>query len=629
MSAPENTGNISQFDRRQLLRGAAAVAAGAAAAGIVPAGAAHAGGGRRRHEADLVIQNGRVLVLDKRFRTGDAVAIRDGKVLGVGRVRDLRHFVGRHTEVLDAGGGTVLPGINDTHLHLGSWTNLPPYTLNVNTATIEDLVAIVRDAVAQAPSPDSWIRGRGWQEIVLPRPPLAADLDPVSGNHPVVLVDQSAHTTAVNSVALRLAGITRDTVPPAGGVIEKDANGEPTGVLRETAAALVRDLVPPFTDAEISQALDDGLRTTLSRGITSITQPGLGLDQLDVFAEKARAATFPLRTMIMLSVPRPSSSEIMRELLSEFRDPPGVDPRRMRVIGIKIGADGVPRGRTAWMHEPYLDGTNGSMTLAGATIDEQIANLHGIIRIAVDAGLQVATHACGDATTDTVVDGYVRAIRQNPRRRYLRHSVHHCNFPSARTLRTMARYDISANLNAEILYLQGRVLESIVGPELTEYQWPYRSALRAGVPVTSGSDGPAVVEGLWLNGVKAAVLREAANGSQAGSAERITVSQALATYTRTAAWLDRAEGWKGTLERGKVADICIVDGDLLRDDPRSFSQMQVSNTLVDGRVVYERSSSSPAGTAAATTAAAARTIGPAWDDSSQCCCEVADQFGLL
>jgi predicted amidohydrolase YtcJ len=192
----------------------------------------------------------------------------------------------------------------------------------------------------------------------------------------------------------------------------------------------------------------------------------------------------------------------------------------------------------------------------------------------------------------------------------------------------MARNGIGANMNAEILYLQGRVLESIIGPELTEYQWPYRSALRAGVQVTSGSDAP-VVAFHWLRGIMAAALREGADGRVAGTAERISVPDALATYTRTAAYQDHAEKWKGTLERGMAADVCIVDGNVLARDPHDLIDMQVATTLVDGKVVYERGDGAQAKAAGVAFARAGLDkSGHKCEAPGQCCCQVAEEIHL-
>ncbi|GAA4224006.1 amidohydrolase [Actinomadura meridiana] len=571
-------------------------------------------------DADLVIHNGRVLVLDEHFRTADAIAVRDGRVLAVGSDRDVRRHAGPRTRLLDAGGGTVLPGINDSHLHLNAHgLGIPPFSIDVDTATIEELTAVVRAAVAEAPSPDAWIRGRGWQELRLPRPPTVADLDPVSGGHPVVLDDFSWHALSVNSVVLRMAGITRDTVPPPGGVIDRDADGEPTGVLRETAQDLVRRVIPSFTREERSRAIDVTVRILHSLGVTSATEPGIDLETLGIYAEKARAGELPLRVTALLG--GGAGPNTLRDLLAGYEPLNGVDPRTLRVAGVKIFADGIPRFRTAWMNKPYLDGGNGGLTIDGATPAEQLANLHEMIETVARAGLQVGTHACGDATTDAVVAAYVKAAGHQWGHPELRHYVIHCNFPSARTLWKMARHDIGANLNAEILHLQGRVLEPIIGRELTEYQWPYRSALDAGVKVASGSDAP-VVGPHWLQGVATAALREGADGRVAGEAERIGLPEALATYTRTAAWQDHADGWKGTLEPGRVADICVVGGDVLDVSPRDLPSLQVTATLVGGEVVYERSHGVTSTSAFTRDSGTGHTCG----NGEKCCCQLSEEI---
>jgi predicted amidohydrolase YtcJ len=587
---------------------------------MLPAQAGHANGG----SADLVIHNGRVLVLDERFHTAEAVAIRGGRVLAVGRERDIGRLAGRRTEVLDAGGGTVLPGINDSHVHLNALgLNFPPFSYNVDTATIDELVGVVAAAVAAAPAPDSWIRGQGWNDNRLPRPPRREDLDPVSGDHPVILTDFSFHAVAVNSIVLRLAGITRDTVPPPGGVIEKDADGEPTGVLRETAQGLVRAVVPPFTPDEVAQSIDTGIGILHAQGITSVTDPGINLATLGIYADKARAGLLGLRLNALLS--GGTAPRQLRDVLAAYQPLRGIDPRVLRVAGVKLFADGIPTAaKTAWLHEPYLDGTNGSLVLDGATVVEQVANLHELIDIAVRAGLQVGTHATGDATIDAVVDGYVKAMGRHWRRSDLRHYVIHADLTPRATLRTMARHDIGANMNATIKYLLGRTLDPVLGPARTDYQWPYRSALDLGVRVTSASDAPVTFPN-WLQGVMAAVLREGMFGGVAGEAERITVREALATYTRTSAWQDHATSWKGTLGKGMAADVCVVDGDVLGVDPHDLVHLPIAATVVAGRLVYERSAGAPPAAAASpASAASAHERGVACLQNGKCCCRLAE-----
>jgi predicted amidohydrolase YtcJ len=582
----------STTDRRQFLKGAAA----AGALAVLPAADAAAGRRRRSATADLLVVGGSVLTMDRRFRVAEAVAIRRGEILEVGRTRDLRRLADRRTQIVDAKGGTVLPGINDSHLHASSYSlNLPPLSVNVDTGTMDELVAVVREAVTASGPGTSWVRGGGWNENRLPKAPTRAELDPVSGEHPVILTSFDAHAVAVNSKALTLAGITRDTQPPPGGVIEKDASGEPTGVLREGAQGLVRRVVPPFTSDEIEKGLLSGIDLLHAFGITSLTDPGIGLDTLALLSRLSRNDKLPMRINVLLSA-GPSVASATK-LLAGYKPSRGVDDRLLRVAGMKIFGDGIPTAaQTAWLKEPYLDGRNGSLTVDGASIAEQLATLNGIIAVAHKAGMQIGTHATGDATIDAVVAGYLKAMRAH-RRRDPRHYVIHGDLTPKATLKKMAKHDIGVNMNATIKFVLGRTLDGVLGPERTDYQWPYRSALQAGVRVSSASDAP-VTDPNWLQGVSSAILRRGQFGGVAGTAERIGLRDALHTYTSTPAWQDRAEDWKGTLEPGKAADVVVVSGDVRETDPAKLTDLEIETTILAGKVVYEKNDSSKATLAA-------------------------------
>lgn len=606
--------------RRSVLRGTAAVGAGAAVMGgpaALAAGGQH--GSPARRSADLIIHNGRVLTLGRGRPQASAIAIKDGVVVGLGNERSIRRFRGRKTQIIDAGCGTVIPGINDSHNHLGALgLSLPPHQLNVNVTSVAELQGIIAGAVAQAPTPTSWIRGRGWQELRIPHAPTAADIDPVSGEHPVVLNDFSAHAVSGNTRAMQIAGITRDTVAPPGGVIDKDADGNPTGVFRETAQSLLTRVVPAFSAEERAAALDTGIKLLQSCGITSVTEPGTG--GLAAYTAKAAAGTLGLRVTALRS--GGSTAAAMRTAIDNWQ-PLDADPHWVNVVGFKIFADGIPRQRTAWMTDPYLDGSRGSLTLGGATPAEQLQNLLDMIEMATQARLQIGTHACGTATTNATVNAYAASIANLAAPSDLRHYVIHSNFPTAENLKTMRTNKIGANMNAEILYLQGRVLEPIIGPELTSYQWPYRSAMKAGVHVSTGSDAP-VVEFNWLRGVYAATTRTGEDGSVAGPEQAISVEQVLRSYTTEGAWQDHAESWKGNLDVGMAADVAIIDGNLMTRDKSELIDMEVSTTVCDGKVVYDRGSDDGRAAKSMMGAfAAARQNDPKRRRGEQCCCETA------
>ncbi|MEU7823066.1 amidohydrolase [Catellatospora sp. NPDC049133] len=552
-------------------------------------------------------------------RRAEAVAVRNGRIAAIGGDRDLRHLCGRRTAVMDAQGGTILPGINDSHVHLASWgLTFPPLSVEVAAPTIAALVAKVAAAAAAIPS-GSWIRGRGWSEIDLPRAPTRHDLDPVCGDRPAVLVDFTLHACVANTRALQLAGIGRDTIAPGGGVIERDEHGEPTGVLREGAQDLLQAVVPAYTRAELTQAITTAAAVLTAQGVTSITDPGITPDLARLYRDLTDAGSLPLRVTALLHAG--DSPDTMREAIAASWPLQGDNPRSFRVAGVKIFGDGVPTAaRTAWLHEPYTDGTNGALTIAGTTEAAQVANLRAMIAMAHRAGLQIGTHATGDATVDAVVAAYLAAMRHD-RRRDPRHYVIHGDLAPAQTLRTMARHDIGVNMNSQIKWLIDRALEPLLGPQRTDYHWPYRTAVDAGVRVSTGSDGPVTTPD-WRIGVMQMVLRKGSLGSVSGPDQRLTLQEALQTYTSTPAWQDRADTWKGTLAPGQAADLVVLDASIEDIAPGDIPAVGVRATVADGLVVHD-----PHNTAR--TATPQRR--PAWTDahgracytSGTCCCTLS------
>lgn len=590
--------------------GAAMVSAPASAS--APSDAGRTSGGA----ADLVLVNGRVLTMGPGKRPDSAIAVRNGRVLDVGADRDVRRYIGRRTEVVDLRGRTVLPGINDSHLHgLRTGLSLPPYNLDVGSSAVSSIAeigAVVSEAAAVVPA-GSWIRGKGWNEATFAegRDPNRGDLDPFSPAHPVALLDWSNHKLWANSRALEVAGITASTEAPAGGVIVKDAAGQPTGLLYETAMGLVTSKIPAFTREEQTAAINDNITLLLSRGITSYTEPGIGALAPSIYAELAAAGALRVRVTALLSRDDdtyPVAVDQVREILANFEPSVRDTDRWFRIAGVKLRADGVPiASRTAYMREPYVGGGRGSLVTQGASDEEKSAELAAMIALVDEAGLQVGTHATGDAAIDVVAAAYA-AGRRRPRGRSLRHYVIHGDFAQRETLRLLARHGCGISLNPNIKRLIADGQPAVVGPERAAYQTPYATALRAGVMVTSASDSPNVAPH-WLQGVETALLREGTSGTVSGPAERIGLEAALRSYTTAGAWQDHAEGWKGSLLPGQVGDLCVLDTSLvdrrgrLAMSARGLSEIGVDLTVVDGAIAYDASDATARAAAASAQAA--------------------------
>ncbi|GGY01157.1 amidohydrolase [Streptomyces hiroshimensis] len=559
--------------------------------------------------ADLVFVNGSVLTVDSRFTVASALAVTDGLVSAVGDRAEVMAHAGPATRIVDLGGGTLLPGINDSHLHgcaLG--LTMPPLSLDVSHPAVQSLADVaeaVRQAAATTPAGE-WISGHGWDAGYLSecvadpsRLPGRHDLDAVSPHHPVLLYSATGHATWVNSAALAQAGVDRETPLPPGGVIVTDASGEPTGLLQEGAQDLVHRALPALSPEVRADAIRATLRTLARLGITSYTEPGLGPggdalmrgamahSTLDVYRRLLADGELTARVgVLLLPAGMAGKAEEFVRTLAAMDEPPSTDPRRLAVLGVKLFADGIPVNKTAWMHEPYVGGGCGSLCVGGETDDARVAQITEMIRYTHAAGYQAGVHVTGDRAIDTVVDAFAAAAAAQPRTDP-RHYVIHGDFLTARSMRKLAQHGFGVNMNPTVKWTVADLEEQFVGPERAAYEWPYRDAIDAGVIVTSGSDAPVTLPD-WRQGVSTMMLRESrAGGRVSGPGQRIRLAEALRTYTSDAAWQDFAEDWKGTLEVGKVADLCVLAGDLLTADPHDIPAMPVVFTAVGGDVVHD------------------------------------------
>lgn len=560
--------------------------------------------------ADLVLVGGKVITMSGGTPAAEAVAISGDRLVAVGPAAEVRGLIGPRTEVLELAGKTVLPGINDSHIHLTELgATRPPLGLDLSPAavsSIADVAEAVRAAARELPS-GAWVRGFGWDAGFLEecradprRLPTRFDLDPGSPANPVVLTDYSGHAMLVNSRALELAKITAETSCPAGSEIVLDAaSGQPTGLLKEIGAtSLVGRRLPPLTDDELRRAILSGAAIVHRLGITSVTEPGLGPGgehiaggvcgsrTLAAFAELAAGAQLPLRVTALLLFGTNgscSAADVRRGLA--VAPPPASEPKRFRVGGVKFFADGVPPLRTAWMHDEYAGGGRGSLVVAGDDERERARELADMIRVAHAHRQQIGIHATGDAAIDATVAALAAAMDGDPRHDP-RHYVIHGDFASPVALRTMASRRIGLNAQPQLKAAGAEVMNELFGVERSAYQWPLRTAIDAGVDVSFSSDAP-VSPPDWREGVAAALLRVVkASGEVSGPEQRIGLTDALRAYTCNGARQDFAESWKGTLAAGKIADLCVLDGDLLTTPAEDIPTLPVAMTILGGEIVY-------------------------------------------
>jgi len=566
-------------------------------------------------ETNLVINNAKVITVDKDFSIKQAVAVKDGKIVGVGTIDEVSTFIGSNTRVLNLKGKPILPGINESHMHAPFFgATRPPLALDLTYPTVKSIPEMVEALrlKTEKTRPGEWLRGFGWDQGSLAeckndpsKLPRKWDLDQVSPNHPVAFTDFSCHTLLVNSKALEIAGISKDTPDPPSGEMERDQNGEPTGIFKEPGAqALVSVHVPLLTREEKKTALITALNHLNANGVTSFTDAAIGPggetylygvmsgEFVNIYKELLDEGNLTARVNVLLLMGDYGALtlEDLKKNIETFKVPTDVDKAWLNFPGIKIFADGIPLTYTSWMNEDYISGDagHGTSVIPGETDQEQHDNLIEMINYVHSKGYQIGLHATGDRAIDAAVDGFVKALEAKPGGDP-RHYIIHGDFISNEKSKTLAKYNFGIAMQPFISAMIADFETAVVGDERAAYEWPTRTVIDAGANLTSSSDAPVTYPN-WRLGVQAAVLREGlVSGKVSGPEECITVEEAIRTYTINGAWQDHMEDVKGSIEVGKYADFCIIDDDILTVDPHKIGEIPVLMTIVGGKIVFDES----------------------------------------
>lgn len=563
--------------------------------------------------ADTVILHASVLTFDEHDSIAEAVCIRDGLILHVGTADSAEQFIGQETAVVHAPQCTLIPGINDSHHHLSAASlNAPPAAIGMRPGmvhTVEQIISLVRERAAQL-EPGEWIIGSGWHAPALTNAgvPIADAetiftkdrLDAATSNHPVALIDLSCHSVWANTAALRASGIDPDK-PLLDEYVVTDSANRPSGLFKESAQSLIFAAMPPRDPRLVQMTLAAGVARLNALGITSITEPGLGAggttflgaaagpEVIAAYAELASRAELSLRVnVLLLPSPAPQSSAGLTQGLDRFElgDHAAASERLLRIAGVKIFADGVPMLHTSCFVDPYTDLGNesGSLAVAGDTHAERKSELHELIRIAHERGYQVGVHATGDRTADLVVEGFLRAMQEHTRTD-TRHYVIHGSFASAEALARLGNAGLGMNWSPEIHASYAEANIQVVGEDRVRRFGPVQTALQAGVRVACSSDAP-IGAADWRGALAALIDRRTAQGTQLGEDQQITLLEGLRTYTVTGAWQDHAETWKGSIQPGMVADLVLVEGDMLHMTPDEIRTLKILRTYFEGALVY-------------------------------------------
>ena len=550
--------------------------------------------------ADLLLVNGRVLTVDSTDRVAQAVGIAGNRIIVVGTTAEVERAAAPNARRIDLAGRTVTPGLLDAHAHFSDGGAERLYVLDLsypNVKSIPDVATAVGAKAAAAPK-GTWIQGRGWDEGKLAerRVITAKDLDAASPNNPVVLTQTTGHYVVANSAALRLAGITKDTRDPPSGTIDRNPDGSPTGLLRESAAELVWRLVPPRSANEIEAGIRDFAKAFNAAGMTGLKDPGISSAAWDIYKKVERDSALTVRVFALWtggrSVDEAKQLIAKRAAMTKPYESTGDD--HVIAGGVKLYADGSGGARTAWLYDDWNKGYRGVDASNRGYPASNPDTIRMLIRLYHDAGMHVSVHSIGDRAIDWVVDTYDQAMRENPKKG-LRHGIIHSNIPTDHAIDVMARlqHEFDAGFpepSATFTWWLGDTYAGNFGPTRSLRLNPFRSFRAKGMTWANGSDFP-VTPFPAQYGIWAAIAREPLLGVYGkdpfGRAESVDVHAALRAVTIWAARQMFLEKKIGSIEVGKYADLAVWDRDFYSLPTAEIKDAKCVMTLFDGKVVFD------------------------------------------
>lgn len=536
---------------------------------------------------DTIYVNGTIVTMDAQSRTVAAVATLGDRIVAVGADAEIRKLAGDRTRVVDLQRRTMLPGFIDAHSHFPGSGIAELFTVNLSSpplgsiTSVENMVTALRQKAQTLPK-GQWIRGGGYDQTLLSegRHPTRQELDRASIDHPILITHASGHLSVANTMAMELAGITRNTPQPQGGVIQKDPRtGDLTGLLEEVGGMVGR-LIPPQTPAEIQQAIDWSVRDYASNGVTTATLAGGGIS--DALRQAAKAGRLPLRIVAMIAGAT-STGGGQAVIVPAAR----IGDEMLKTgLTVKLMQDGSIQGFTGYLAKPYHTPYNNDPLYRGYPREPRSAFVERA-KAFHRAGYQIATHANGDAAIDDVLFAYREALAERPRADH-RFRIEHAQMTRDDQLDTMKQLGVSPSFFVSHTYYWGDQHRDIFqGPERAAHISPLASAVKRGIRFSIHLDTN-VTPMRPLQAVWSAVNRLTRTNKELGPDQRIPPLQALRAVTIDAAWQAHDDAIKGSIEVGKLADFVVLAENPLAGDPRRIKDIPVVETIVGGRTIYRR-----------------------------------------
>lgn len=529
--------------------------------------------------ADTIIINAVVHTMDATQPTAEAVAIYANRIVAVGSTNDIRKLAGPNTRTIDAQKRLLLPGFNDAHTHfLSGGFQLSSVDLR-DASSQQEFAARIKAFAAKTPK-GRWITGGDWDHERWPdaKLPTKELIDGFTADTPVFVNRLDGHMALANSLALKLAGVTRETADPPGGVIVRDQSGEPTGVLKDAAQSFVWKVAPPASFEERLEAARAATNYAASLGVTSVQDMSAGTD---VGVYQTLLDHGELKTRVYAVSPLPDWQRVARMgVRAHFGS------EMLRVGGLKGFADGSLGSTTALFYEPYRDDPSTS-GIAGDEMYPEGAMLERV-READRAGLQVLIHAIGDRANDLILSMYEQVERENGNRDR-RFRIEHAQHLRPQDIPRFARDRVIASMQPYHAIDDGRWAEKRIGKERAKTTYAFRSLLDSGATLAFGTDWTVAPLNPLLT-VYAAVTRRTIDGKNPNGwvpEQKISLEETVRAYTVGSAYAEFQENVKGSISAGKLADLVLLDRDIFKIDPNEIENVKVMLTMVDGRVVYE------------------------------------------
>jgi predicted amidohydrolase YtcJ len=536
--------------------------------------------GQSKPAADLIIRNAKIWTVDSARPEAEAVAVLGDRIVAVGSNQDVGTWRGPNTRVIDGEGKRLLPGFNDAHVHFATGgAGLEQVQLN-DATSLQEFVRRIGERAGKTPKGE-WILGGTWDETKWnpPQLPTKESIDPVTGDVPVAVGRYDGHMILANSVALRLAGITAQTPDPAGGEIVRDAQGNPTGALKDAAQDLLFKVVPTPSHDQRRRAIERALAHAASLGVTSVQDMNPEYADIAIYSELLEEGKLTTRIYAAPLIPQ-VDDQVKIGIRHAFGGP------YLRLGALKSYADGSLGSRTAYFFEPFTDQPNNRGLLADGM--HPISLMRDRMMKADAAGLQLCTHAIGDAAISTILDIYSEIEKAHgPRDRRWR--IEHAQHMAAKDFDRFAQLHVIASVQPYHAIDDGRWAEARIGHDRASRTYAFRTFLNHGVRLAIGTDWDVAPLNPMLT-LYAAVTRATLDGKNPNGwfpEQKLTEKEAIEGYTMGSAYAEFQDQVKGSITPGKFADLVLLSDDVLTIDPVKVRDVKVLKTWVGGKMTYD------------------------------------------